>query len=94
MPPLCPANALFGADEIGLNVFMTHATQRIEAADQSEKMHLVREIVRAWRLVDSKVQQIFIDEPGVVVLKKNRRAHLRIPDSVRQRVLSRLTNKA
>ena len=60
-------------------------------AEEPERFWLVKEIAQMYRVHESKVRRMFASEEGVVVFRKNRRCHLRVPDRVLRRVFGRLT---
>jgi len=66
----------------------------------AERHYAVAEIAEMWNLSADKVRELFEDEPGVLVIgdrsprRKRRYVTLRIPQSVLERVHSRLSSKA
>jgi hypothetical protein len=65
----------------------------------AERHYAVAEVAEMWNLSPDKVREIFEHEPGVLVIGDQRPRHkrryltLRIPQTVLQRVHSRLTAK-
>jgi hypothetical protein len=63
-----------------------------------ERYYTVREVASILNLSDDKVRRMFQDEPGVLIIGdektrlKRKYLTLRIPESVLQRVLKRLSN--
>jgi hypothetical protein len=63
-----------------------------------ERHYAVAEIAAMWNLSTDKVRDLFEEEPGVLVIgrrnhRKRRYVTLRIPESVAERVHSRLSSK-
>jgi hypothetical protein len=71
----------------------------IVTAVHGERHYAVAEIAEAWNLSADKVRELFENEPGVLVIgeqsprHKRRYVTLRIPQSVVERVHSRLSSK-
>jgi hypothetical protein len=68
-------------------------------ASIDEKYLTVLEVAEKLKVNDETVRRLFLNEPGVLVIcfpRHGRRVYrtLRIPDSVFQRVLTRLTRMA
>jgi hypothetical protein len=65
----------------------------------SERHYAVVEIAQLWNLSTDKVRDLFENEPGVLVIgersprRKRRYVTLRIPQTVLERVHSRLSSK-
>ena len=66
-----------------------------------EKHYTPRELSQLWKLDESTIRRLFIDEPGVMVYGKVKRRDgrrdyvtLRIPESVPARVYIRRTRRA
>ncbi len=65
---------------------------------ESEKHYTAKQIAEEWNLSQDTVQRMFVNEPGVLVIKgpvrryKRTKRMLRIPESVRFRVYQRLLN--
>jgi hypothetical protein len=66
-----------------------------------EKHYTPQELAELWKFDQSTIRRMFIDEPGVLVLGKERRRDgrrdyvtLRIPESVMQRVHERRVRRA
>jgi hypothetical protein len=65
----------------------------------SERHYAVVEIAQLWNLSTDKVRELFENEPGVLVIgersprHKRRYVTLRIPQTVLERVHSRLSSK-
>ena len=77
---------------------MASSTQ-IQTRALVERHYAVAEIALMWNLSTDKVRDLFQDEPGVLVIgrrnpRKRRYVTLRIPESVVERVHSRLSSKA
>ena len=61
-----------------------------------ERHYTVRELAKSWHLSDKTIRRIFLHEPGVIVIYKPKPGKrifrsLRIPESVANRVYSRIT---
>ncbi|SRR6266403_2854569 len=71
----------------------------IASALPGERHYAVTEIAELWNLSADKVRDLFQNEPGVLVIgersprRKRRYVTLRIPQSVLERVHSRLSSK-
>jgi hypothetical protein len=71
----------------------------IVSSAHSERHYAVAEIAELWNLSSDKVRELFQNEPGVLVIgerspcRKRRYVTLRIPQSVLERVHSRLSSK-
>ena len=71
---------------------------QIETSAHIERHYAVTEIAEMWNLSVDKVRELFEAEPGVLVLgdrtprHKRRYVTLRIPQSVLERVYSRLSS--
>ncbi len=68
-------------------------------ASIDERFLTVLEVAERLKVNDETVRRLFLDEPGVLVIcfpRRGRRVYrtLRIPESVFQRVLTRLTKVA
>lgn len=66
--------------------------------EESERHFTVEEIAKNRNLSADFIRQLFIDEPGVIVIAKpkhRKRTYrvLRVPESVERRVFDRLTNR-
>ncbi len=78
----------------------TRVSIGIASAVPAERHYAVTEIAELWNLSADKVRELFEDEPGVLVIgdrsprRKRRYVTLRIPQSVLERVHSRLSSKA
>ena len=66
-----------------------------------EKHYTPQEIAELWKLDESTIRRLFIDEPGVLVYGKEKRRDgrrdyvtLRIPASIMRRVHERRTRRA
>src|SRR5467141_2722895 len=72
---------------------------QIETSVHIERHYAVTEIAELWNLSPDKVRELFQNEPGVLVIgersprRKRRYVTLRIPQSVLERVHSRLSSK-
>jgi hypothetical protein len=72
----------------------------IASAVPAERHYAVTEIAELWNLSADKVRELFQDEPGVLVIgerrpcRKRRYVTLRIPQSVVERVHSRLSSRS
>ena len=72
---------------------------QIETSVHIERHYAVTEIAEMWNLSVDKVRELFEDERGVLVLgersprRKRRYVTLRIPQTVLERVHSRLSSK-
>ena len=72
---------------------------QIESPAPAERHYAVAEIAEMWNLSPDKVRELFENEPGVLVIgelsprHKRRYVTLRIPQTVLQRVHSRLSSK-
>jgi hypothetical protein len=72
----------------------------IVTAVHGERHYAVAEIAEAWNLSADKVRELFENEPGVLVIgeqsprHKRRYVTLRIPQSVVERVHSRLSSRS
>jgi hypothetical protein len=68
-------------------------------ATHTERHYAVAEVAAKWNLSADKVRELFQNEPGVLVIgdrsprHKRRYVTLRIPQSVLERVHSRLSSK-
>ena len=77
----------------------TRVSTGIASAAPAERHYAVTEIAELWNLSADKVRELFEDEPGVLVIgdrsprRKRRYVTLRIPQSVLDRVHSRLSSK-
>jgi hypothetical protein len=65
--------------------------------DPNERHYSVSELAAAWNVSEDKIRDLFLNEPGVMNFgKQSRRKRIyrpiRIPQSVADRVYSRLTN--
>ena len=73
---------------------------QIETSVHIERHYAVTEIAEMWSLSTDKVRALFENEPGVLVIGerspryKRRYVTLRIPQTVLERVHSRLSSKA
>jgi len=73
---------------------------QIETSVHIERHYAVAEIAKLWNLSPDKVRELFENEPGVLVLgersprHKRRYVTLRIPQTVLERVHSRLSSKS
>ncbi len=73
---------------------------QIETSVHIERHYAVAEIAELWNLSPDKVRELFENEPGVLVLgersprHKRRYVTLRIPQTVLERVHSRLSSKS
>ena len=71
----------------------------IVSSAHSERHYAVAEIAELWNLSPDKVRELFQNEPGVLVIgersprHKRRYVTLRIPQTVVERVHSRLSSK-
>jgi hypothetical protein len=71
----------------------------IASSAHSERHYAVVEIAQLWNLSTDKVRELFENEPGVLVIgersprHKRRYVTLRIPQTVLERVHSRLSSK-
>ncbi len=68
-------------------------------ADTSELYLTVADVAERLKVNEETVRRLFLNEPGVLVIcfpRRGRRVYrtLRIPDTVCQRVLTRLTKSA
>jgi hypothetical protein len=78
-----------------------HVSVSIDAVNPThiERHYAVAEIAAKWNLSTDKVRELFQNEPGVLVIgertprHKRRYITLRIPQSVLERVHSRLSSK-
>jgi len=74
-------------------------SSQIETSVHIERHYAVTEIAEMWNLSVDKVRELFENEPGVLVLgersprHKRRYVTLRIPQTVLERVHSRLSSK-
>ena len=72
---------------------------QIETSVHIERHYAVAEIAEIWNLSPDKVRELFENEPGVLVIgersphRKRRYVTLRIPQTVLERVHSRLSSK-
>jgi len=72
---------------------------QIETSVHIERHYAVTEIAEMWNLSPDKVRELFENEPGVLVIgersphRKRRYVTLRIPQTVLERVHSRLSSK-
>lgn len=72
---------------------------QLETSAHAERHYAVTEIAEMWNLSPDKVRDLFQHEPGVLVLgerdrrRKRRYITLRIPQSVVERVHTRLSSK-
>src|SRR5947207_14191560 len=68
--------------------------------EHSERHYAVVEIAQLWNLSTDKVRELFENEPSVLVIGERSRRHkirygaLRIPQTVLERVHSRLSSKS
>ncbi len=75
-----------------------HVVEQYASSPMTERHLTVRQVAAILNLSDDKVRRMFQDEPGVLVIgdqttkSKRRYTTLRIPESVLQRVLKRLSN--
>lgn len=72
-----------------------HAEQKTSF---QERHFAVSELSALWNFGEDTVRNLFIDEPGVIVISHRRRGTrvyrtLRIPESVARRVYERLLNR-
>jgi hypothetical protein len=72
---------------------------QIQTRAPGERHYAVAEIASMWNLSTDKVRDLFEEEPGVLLIgrrnpRKRRYVTLRIPESVVERVHSRLSSKA
>ncbi len=71
----------------------------VVSSTHAERHYAVAEIAELWNLSPDKVRELFQNEPGVLVIgersprRKRRYVTLRIPQSVLERVHSRLSSK-
>ena len=71
----------------------------VVSSAHSERHYAVVEIAQLWNLSTDKVRELFENEPGVLVIgersprHKRRYVTLRIPQTVLERVHSRLSSK-
>ena len=71
----------------------------VVSSAHSERHYAVGEIAQLWNLSTDKVRELFENEPGVLVIgersprHKRRYVTLRIPQTVLERVHSRLSSK-
>jgi hypothetical protein len=71
----------------------------VVSSSHSERHYAVVEIAQLWNLSTDKVRELFENEPGVLVIgersprHKRRYVTLRIPQTVLERVHSRLSSK-
>jgi hypothetical protein len=77
---------------------MASTTTQISTRALVERHYAVAEIAAMWNLSTDKVRHLFEEEPGVLVIgrrnpRKRRYVTLRIPESVAERVHSRLSSK-
>src|SRR5438067_12183450 len=74
-------------------------SSQIETSVHIERHYAVTEIAEMWNLSPDKVRELFENEPGVLVIgersprHKRRYVTLRIPQTVLERVHSRLSSK-
>ena len=65
---------------------------------ESEHHFTAKEIAEAWNLSQDSIYRLFVNEPGVLILARERKKYrrtrrtLRIPESVKNRVYRRLQN--
>jgi len=62
-----------------------------------ERHLTVADLASLWNLSEDTVRRLFVDEPGVVTIRRSRRRarvyrSIRIPESVARRFHERLTN--
>ncbi len=75
------------------------SSSQIQQSVPVERHYAVTEIAEIWNLSTDKIRNLFEDEPGVLVIgernprRKRRYVTLRIPQSVVERVHSRLASK-
>ena len=75
---------------------LTELGYSIDAPAPAEPHYAPSEVAGLWRLSVEKIRQMFLDEPGVIVIqcpvKKGKRPYktIRIPQSVLERVHRRL----
>jgi hypothetical protein len=72
---------------------------QIQTRAPGERHYAVAEIASMWNLSTDEVRDLFEEEPGVLLIgrrnpRKRRYVTLRIPESVVERVHSRLSSKA
>ena len=74
-------------------------SSQIETSVHIERHYAVTEIAEMWNLSPDKVRELFENEPGVLVIGERSPRHtrryvtLRIPQTVLERVHSRLSSK-
>lgn len=72
----------------------------VVGSTHAERHYAVAEIAEMWNLSPDKVRELFENEAGVLVIGERSRRHkrryitLRIPQSVLERVHSRLSSKS
>jgi len=77
----------------------TRASMGVVSSTHAERHYAVAEIAELWNLSSDKVRELFENEAGVLVIgersprHKRRYITLRIPQSVLERVHSRLSSK-
>jgi hypothetical protein len=73
---------------------------QIETSVHIERHYAVTEIAEMWNLSPDKIRELFEKEPGVLVLgersprHKRRYVTIRVPQTVLERVHSRLSSKS
>jgi hypothetical protein len=73
---------------------------QIETSVHIERHYAVTEIAEMWSLSADKVRELFENEPGVLVIgerspqHKRRYVTIRVPQTVLERVHSRLSSKS
>lgn len=65
----------------------------LPTAPATERIFTVQEIAAEWKLSIDTIQRLFKPEPDVFVIQRLRKHTLRIPQSVKDRVWRRMTNK-
>ena len=69
----------------------------LTTASFRERHYTVAELAAAWRLSEDTVRRLFRNEPGVIIISRQRRGFriyetIRIPESVAKRVYARFIN--
>jgi hypothetical protein len=91
-------NGLSSDQKIAVVQERRQALPQLTQPQAAEQFYTVKEVARILRYSEDKVREIFADEPGVFVERspgtKYKRAYttLRIPDTVLQRVIRRMSN--
>jgi hypothetical protein len=73
---------------------------QLEHSAPAERHYAVTEIAKMWNLSPDKVRNLFVNEPGVLVIgsrnprPKRRYLTLRVPQTVLQRVHNRLSARS